>query len=39
MDSEHAEPSSGEPFAAEAGVAGGDDGVAAVDRFLADLWA
>ena len=39
MDTEHTEPPSGETLAAEADVAGGEDGVAAVDRFLADLWA
>jgi DNA helicase-2/ATP-dependent DNA helicase PcrA len=36
MDSEHAEAPSGEPAPHPAG--GGEDGVAAVDRFLAELW-
>ena len=36
MDSEHAEPESGEAVAATATAA--EDGVAAVDRFLTDLW-
>jgi DNA helicase II / ATP-dependent DNA helicase PcrA len=39
MDAEHAEPASGEPGTASATAGGGEDGVAAVDRFLADLWA
>ena len=36
MDSEHAEAPSGEPFAET--PPGEEDGVAAVDRFLAGLW-